>query len=356
MLLIRFISLLIIALGLCAAPAMAQQAPSGASATQLDPGFDRRKLMVPPKNADGTIQVTPFSEDPVLWLRDQQQAFYNAMSKAMRRIASEGSAAGLTLILLSFAYGVFHAAGPGHGKTVVSAWLLATENELRRGILIAFMSSIIQALTAIVIVSLLLLLATAIGTAARDVAGVLESASYAMIAGLGAYLIWMALASRPVAPVGTSASVTLHHFDSFTPAVAADHVHGPECGCGHAHVPEAKDLRGDWSWPKALSLSVAVGIRPCTGALLVLVFANTLGLYWAGVASTFAMALGTFITVSAIASLAVFARKLATRFAGRDERWLRNLSFAVKLFAGSGILLLGGALFWASLGSTATMG
>jgi ABC-type nickel/cobalt efflux system permease component RcnA len=121
-------------------------------------------------------------------------------------------------------------------------------------------------------------------------------------------------------------------------------------------VPEAKDLRGDWSWPKALSLSVAVGIRPCTGALLVLVFANTLGVYWAGVASTFAMALGTFITVSAIATLAVFARKLATRFAGQDERWLRKLSFALKLFAGIAILLLGGALFWASLGSTATIG
>ncbi len=356
MLLIRALCALVILLGLAAAPALAQSAAPGASATQLDPGFDRRKLMVPPKNADGTIQVTPFRDDPVLWLRDQQQAFYNAMSKAMRRIASEGSRAGWSLMLLSFAYGVFHAAGPGHGKTVVSAWLLATENELRRGILIAFMSSIIQALTAIVIVSLLLLLATAIGTAARDVAGVLEKASYAMIAGLGAYLIWLALRSRPVLATAQPAGVTPHHFESFTPLAAADHVHGPDCGCGHAHVPEAKDLRGEWSWPKAFSLAFAVGIRPCTGALLVLVFANTLGLYWAGVASTFAMALGTFITVSVIASLAVFARNLATRFAGQDGRWLGIVSFSLKLVGGVAILGLGTLLFWAALSGTPTMG
>ena len=89
-------------------------------------------------------------------------------------------------MLLSFGYGVFHAAGPGHGKAVISAWLLATENELRRGMLISFLSAIIQALTAILLVSVLFLVVASVGSTARNVAGVLESASYALIALLGA--------------------------------------------------------------------------------------------------------------------------------------------------------------------------
>ena len=96
-------------------------------------------------------------------------------------------------MLLSFGYGIFHAAGPGHGKTVISAWLLATENELKRGIVIAFLSSIIQALVAIMLVSILFLVVASASSAARDVAGFLESASYAMIGAMGLYLIWTAL-------------------------------------------------------------------------------------------------------------------------------------------------------------------
>jgi ABC-type nickel/cobalt efflux system permease component RcnA len=362
MFLIRMICLLVIGLGLLAPPAIAQvSSQPGTGATELDPGFDRRKLMVPPKNADGSLQVTPFLDDPVLWLRDQQQVFYRSMSGALHDMGKGGPAAGLTLMLLSFAYGVFHAAGPGHGKTVVSAWLLATANDVRRGIIIAFLSALIQALTAIAIVGALLLMAAAIGNVARDVAGVLESASYAMIAGLGAWLLWTGLrrtARLAPAPAHGSASpvASHHHFESFTPLAPSAHVHGPDCGCDHAHMPELQDLRGAWSWLRAFSLAFAVGIRPCTGALLVLVFANTLGFFWAGVAATFAMALGTFITVSAIAAVTVYARKLALRLASGDGRWLSWAARGLRLAAGGFILLLGGMLFWASLGAPAGMG
>ena len=119
-------------------------------------------------------------------------------------------------------------------------------------------------------------------------------------------------------------------------AVPADHVHGPDCGCGHAHLPAAKDLRGDWSFAKAFSLAFAVGIRPCTGAILVLVFANGLGLYWAGIFSTFAMAVGTFITVSVIAAIAVYSKKLA---AAHDARAIRGCSTG----SASGSRFAGGA-------------
>jgi ABC-type nickel/cobalt efflux system permease component RcnA len=242
-------------------------------------------------------------------------------------------------MFLSFGYGVFHAAGPGHGKTVISAWLLATENELKRGVVIAFLSSIIQAVVAILLVSILLLVVASAGNTARDVAGFLESASYAMIGAMGLYLIWTAL--RP--------HVQHVHHDHHH----QDHVHDENCG--HAHVAEAKQVRGQWSLTKAFSLAFAVGIRPCTGAILVLILANALGIYWAGVTSTLVMAFGTFLTVSIIAAIAVYSKKLAMRLAARDDKWLGWFAFALRLGGGLAIAGLGGLLFWGSLGTTTGM-
>ncbi len=358
------------------APAIAQSTEQAAPAVKID----KKKLLVQPRNKDGSVVQVGFLEDPVLWMREKQQAFYGKMSGALRQMKSGSAlAATWTLMLLSFGYGVFHAAGPGHGKAVITAWLLATEHELKRGILISFMSAVIQALTAIVLVSALFLIVASVGATARNVAGYLESASYGLIGVMGLYLIWTAL--RPlmkpgmmetvvagVAPphpalspaeAGERGSFALHHFDSFQPlenkAATAGHVHGPDCGCGHSHVPDARDLRGDFSFAKAFSLAFAVGIRPCTGAILVLVFANGLGLYWAGVAATLAMAIGTFITVSIIAGLAVYSKQLATRFAARDDRWLSWFGFALRFGGGSVIAFLGTILFLGSLGATNAM-
>ena len=303
--------------------------------------IDKRKLLVQPRNADGTLQVVSFWENPVLWARDQQQIFYGAMSGAMREMKKEKPlAAAWTLMLLSLGYGVFHAAGPGHGKTVISAWLLATENELRRGVLIAFMSAIIQAITAILIVSVLLLIVASVGATARNVGGFLESASYGLIAAMGLYLIWTAFRPHANRHDHGHKHTNEHHHDE---------------SCGHGHLPEAKQLKGNWSLTKAFSLAFAVGIRPCTGALLVLIFANALGLYWAGIASTFAMAAGTFLTVSMIASLAVYSKMLAMKLAAKDDRWLGWAAFGLRLGGGAAIAGLGAILLLGSLGSVNTM-
>ncbi len=325
--------------------------------------IDRRKLLVQPKNADGTVQEVPFLEDPVLWAREKQQAFYGRMAATLRGIrGKEGYAAAWSLMLLSFGYGVFHAAGPGHGKAVISAWLLATESELKRGILISFMSAIIQALTAIVLVGVLFLVVASVGSTARNVAGVLESASYGLIALMGLFLVWTALkalwprrAALAFADASPKATMQLHHFDTFQPlqsgAAPVDHEHGPDCGCGHAHLPAARDLRGGWSLARAFSLAFAVGIRPCTGAILVLVFANGLGLFWAGIFSAFAMALGTFITVSTIAALAVYSKKLANRLARGNARFTGWLGIGLRFGGGLAIAFLGTILFLGSLGT-----
>ncbi len=361
-------ALMLLLMPLWASPHAVAQAATQPAAEQAAPPvtIDRKKLLVQPRNKDGTLVTVSFLEDPVLWVREKQQAFYGKLSTTLRQMKGASPlAATWTLMLLSFGYGVFHAAGPGHGKAVISAWLLATENELRRGVLVSFMSAIIQALTAITLVSVLFLVVASVGSTARNVAGVLETASYAMIALLGLYLVWTALRLLKPAPVPafagmtTRQSVSLSDFGGFTPlrneAVANDHVHGPDCGCSHAHVPAPTELRGDFSFAKAFSLAFAVGIRPCTGAILVLIFANGLGLYWAGVFSTFAMAVGTFITVSMIAAVAVYSRKLAARMLRGHGRLLNWFGIGLRFAGGITVTALGTILFLGSFGTTNAM-
>jgi nickel/cobalt transporter (NicO) family protein len=311
------------------APAMAQTRT--AETTAIDPG----KLLVQPRG-----QSISFLDHPVLWMNAKQREFYGSMSGDLRRIKSESAmSAALTLMLLSFGYGVFHAAGPGHGKAVISSWLIATESELRRGILVAFLSALIQALTAIILVGAVLLFVSGAAAAARNAAGVLESLSYAMICGIGLYLIWTACRGQ------AHAHHDHHH----------DHGHVHDAYCGHAHAPAAKDVASELTWLKAVSMSFAVGIRPCTGAILVLILAHALGLFWVGVLSTLAMAVGTFLTVSVIAAIAVYSKKLAVRLAERDGRWLSWLGFGLRLGGGAVIAGLGGLLLLGSLGQGAGM-
>jgi nickel/cobalt exporter len=135
-----------------------------------------------------------------------------------------------------------------------------------------------------------------------------------------------------------------------------NHAHGAACSghhhdhddhasaWGHAHAPEPQELAGPGGWKRGLSAIVAVGLRPCSGAILVLVFALAQGLFWAGVASAFIMGLGTAITVAAIATVAVGARGLAQKFAasrpGPGMLVLRGLEVAAALL----VLVFGIAL------------
>ena len=94
----------------------------------------------------------------------------------------------------------------------------------------------------------------------------------------------------------------------------------------------------------------SVGVRPCTGAILVLIFALTQGLFWAGIAATFAMAFGTAITVAALASLALGSRELALKLGGENSAWTNGVWTACTLGGSALILVIGVTLFAASLG------
>ena len=338
--------MLLIVMGF-AAPAQAQAQPQ----TVIQTVIKKSQLLVRPRDANGNIIITSFWEDPVLWARDTQQSFYGTMNGALRTIKTDGSFfAAWTLMVLGFGYGVFHAAGPGHGKVIISSWLLATENDLKRGLAVAFLSSLFQALTAIVVVSVLLLLVASAGAVVRDVTGTLESASYAMISLLGFYMIWLALRSwvrRPKVSSEIKFEIVNQHFD-------VGHVHDENCG--HAHAPEPQDLRGeDWSWTKALSLAFAIGLRPCTGAILVLLTAYALGLYWVGILSTLAMGFGVFLTVGVIAAITVYGKAFALRMTSGDGKRLGLLVRLLRVFGGVVLAIMGAIMFLGSLSANPGM-
>jgi nickel/cobalt transporter (NicO) family protein len=315
----------------------------------------KSQLLVRPKDADGNIIITPFLENPIIWARDKQQVFSGTMRTALNKLKTDGSStAAWTLLSFGLAYGIFHAAGPGHGKVVISSWLLATENDLKRGLLVAFLSSMFQALAAILLVSGLFLVVASVGSVVRDVVSYMEQASYAMICALGLYLIYMAtrgwFKNRIV--IAQTAS-TPFNFEIVTPHIDHGHVH--DAHCGHNHAPEPKDLRGDWSFQKALSLSFAIGIRPCTGAIAVLLAANTIGLYWAGIASTLAMGFGVFLTVSVIAAITVYGKDFALKFAAHDNQRLGTIVNLLRLGGGIVVAFMGAILFLGSLGTNTTI-
>ena len=302
------------------------------------------------------------------WLLAKQSEFYREMSSTIRAAKSDGSAV-WGLLTISFAYGIFHAAGPGHGKAVISSYLVANQETARRGIALSFVSAMLQSLVAVLIVAIV---AWLLNVTAKTMCGaerVIAIASYGLIAAFGARLVWtkgagfiQALQVRPPIPALAMASVShshVHHHDHSHDGhdhAHSDHAHAQDHGhvhdehCGHSHGPLPNELAGPGGWQRGLGAIFAVGLRPCSGAILVLVFALAQGLFWAGVAATFVMGLGTAITVAAIAVLAVSAKGVASRISGagdgRGALVMRGIEFAaaglVLLF---GIGLLTGYLF-----------
>ncbi len=270
------------------------------------------------------------------WVQQSQQKLYRELAGGVRTLKEERAfSAGLALVLISFFYGVVHAVGPGHGKAVISSYALANERTARRGILLAFGASFIQALSAIALVGVMAIMLNAMGLRIRERVGDLETLSYALVAVVGGLMLYAAVRRirRQSAPTGQH-----------------DHAHDVECGCGHAHMPEPQALQNTWSWRSAAAIMLAVGVRPCTGAIVVLVFALTQGLFWAGILSTFAMSLGTAITVSILAAAAVGSRNLAARLGGAGSLWAARVQSAAAIGGGFIVMMLGIVLFAASLG------
>ncbi|MDH6175176.1 nickel/cobalt exporter [Bradyrhizobium japonicum] len=318
----------------------------------------------------------PEASGVIGWLLAKQSEFYRQMSATIRAAKSDGSAV-WTLLFISFAYGIFHAAGPGHGKAVIASYLVANRETARRGIALSFASALMQSLVAILIVGISAWVLNATAKTMCKAEGAIEIASYGLIALFGLRLVWVKgrtfiRALQAVQPVPAIAGVPHdhhdhghhhhhdahdhhdhdhghdHHHHDHGHAHAHhhhghDHVHDEHCG--HSHGPTPSELAGPGGWRRGFAAILTVGIRPCSGAILVLVFALAQGLFWAGIAATLLMGLGTAITVAAIAVVAVSAKDIAARLsAGRDgggALFMRGIEFgaaALVLLFGAGLL------------------
>ncbi len=312
-------------------------------------------------------------EQASTWILQTQRDLHRQLTKALHQLDEAPTVrTAAALILASFLYGIFHAAGPGHGKAVISTYLLTNRQSLGRGIWLSTAASLFQGVTAIVAVVLLIGI---LGWLARDTMGQvrnLELASFLLVALLGLWLIGRGLRalwrlrnearsrSDDLEPPsgnteqgGAAAPFTRVSNGSSTTGAAPGmllrvHPDGPghtaDCGCGTPHHVNPNQ-RGPW-----YATVFAVGIRPCSGAVLVMAVSYLLGIWMAGIAAVLAMSMGTAITVSVLAILAVQARDW-TRRVLRPTRLasLRHAGPLVGIAGGTVIFLIGWTLFQGAL-------
>ncbi|MGX5826753.1 nickel/cobalt transporter [Mesorhizobium sp. 43Arga] len=363
---------------------------------------------------DGMAPTTgPFAHI-LMWINVRQQEFYRALATAMKAMRQDNSKLWV-LIGLSFAYGIFHAAGPGHGKAVISSYMVANEVALKRGILLSFVSALLQGLTAIAVMLLAYFVLRGTTISMTDAAWFMEIMSFGLVTLFGAWLLWRKLGPSILRLFGKAPAYSLsaahaghshaghshaghshaghshaahslsahahshvlhghgdhdhdhshdhhdhaahdhHHGHGAHDHAHHDHAHRDHAAvevcetCGHSHAPDPALLSGDrFDWRTAWSAVAAVGIRPCSGALIVLSFALLNGLWLGGLLSVLAMSLGTAITVSALATLAVTAKNWAVHFAG-DGRMGNRIHSIVEIGGAAFVFLFGLLLLSASL-------
>lgn len=285
-------------------------------------------------------------------VRETQARLQRDLAATLRAVRTERSAtAALALLALSFAYGVVHAAGPGHGKVVLSSYLVASRSAMRRGIVLASAAAGVQALSAIALVGLLAVLLGATQRATAAAVPWLDTASYAAIVLLG---LWML--------IGALRGSHHHHHHHHHPGPGSAHDHGQHDhgAAGHHHHhghPDDANAHPDpapASRLQTVMLVFSMGIRPCSGAVLVLLFALGQGVFLLGMASAAAMAVGTAITTSVLAVLTVAARhtalRLAQRKSGRAGEWVAR---GLAVLGALAIVFFGALLFFSAWGAPA---
>ena len=332
-----------------AAAALPPAATALEAVTQVAEAKPQTPFGGPPQEPGFKISRTGAFGFLVIW----QEQFYKSLTAVLGQLKTDWTAFWV-LGGLSFLYGIFHAAGPGHGKVVIGSYMLANERQMRRGIVLSFGSGLLQAVVAVVVVGVAAI-ALKVSTDAMDLAVVwIERGAYSLMVLLGLWLVarkLFGLGHRHEAPdLEAVAHARLHEgdgrhalmadggnafrFQTATATASASgydahgrapghahygHDHGDE-GHDHAHhhhhVVTADQTGGDWR--EQLGVVLSSGLRPCSGALLVLVFAWSQGVFLAGVVSAFLMGLGTAITVSVLAVVAVSAKGVARRFLGTN--------------------------------------
>ncbi|MGD0642239.1 MAG: nickel/cobalt transporter [Roseiarcus sp.] len=300
------------------------------------------------------------------WLLAEQSQLTHLIAAHVKALHGDPTAM-WGLVGIGFAYGVFHAAGPGHGKAVIASYMMANDRALKRGVVLAFLAALLQGAVAVALVGIAALIFNATSSEMNRAADWLALASYGGIIAIGLWLIWTkgrafvaALRARHTHRA-TIAGGALYEGAPWRPRANGNggtafraHAPGEEAiataECGHSHALDPAALGAAFSWRGAAATVLAAGSRPCSGAILVLVFALAQGLFAAGVAATFAMSLGTALTTGALAWAAVFAKAVAMRLAAGDDSRVALAARGFEFLAALLVLAFGLALLFGAQG------
>lgn len=285
--------------------------------------------------APGGAEPSPLPEplrSLAAWAFALQRQFNADMHRNLDVVRETGSwEPAAAIVFAAFLYGVFHAIGPGHGKVVIASWVATRRVRLVHGLSACLIAALAQAGTAIFLVGGAFGLLHLAPSRLLDHAAWIEAGSYALIAGLGGLAFWRTLTNR-----------------------GCGHDHGAEaaaCTCGHdhhhehhhhEHAPPAE------SRSTLFAVAAAVGLRPCTGALLVLLFTFANGLIALGILATLAMGMGVAITVGLIGTGALGLNRLIDGRFGDSARG-QSLRKGLALAGAGAVTLLGLSLLIGAL-------
>ena len=279
-----------------------------------------------------------------------QKSLHEMLASHIGAVSENALNYGGALIALSFGYGVFHAVGPGHGKAVITTYLGTNKESIGKGILISFAAAILQSVIAILLVSALARTLKFKLAEVHNYGNDMALASYVLVMMLGVMLVISSI--RRLFRLKRSRQQTAfhddHHNDGHAHQRAHSHSHDSDCGCSHSHVPE----KNASIW-QTLTVILSMGFRPCSGAIVVLIYAHLVGVYSYGVMATLMMGIGTGLSVSLIAVATLFARNWLERFAAEtsENRFFASVSVShyVRLLGGAILVVLGWSFY-----STAT--
>lgn len=274
----------------------------------------------------------------LVWAQAAQRDYQDALAGALRALRGGQPGAIWALLGLCFGYGFLHAVGPGHGKAVLGSYGLASRAGMVRMLGLALVSSLAQSAVAVALVYGFVWAVEGARDRIEAFAGdILTPLSWGLVAGLGLWLAWRGAR-------GLRKTAHHHHDHARTHDGHGHHGdgHGGHCACGHRHGPTLQEVQALTSWRETVALVLAIALRPCTGALFVLILTWRMGIGAAGIAGVFAMGLGTATVTATTAVAAVLARDGVLGSAsgiGLPARMLHGLELAVGLLIAIAALL-----------------
>ncbi|MCV6591103.1 MAG: nickel/cobalt transporter [Marinobacterium sp.] len=286
-----------------------------------------------------TRQEVSLWNQTVSWVWSQQRQLHRTLTRELRAVRGKDKA-GWTLVLTSFLYGIFHAAGPGHGKAVLTTYLLTHRSQLRRGITMGITAAMLQGLTALLLVSGLIGLAGWLPRETDTASLWTTRTSFVLLALAGFYILVRALGAliRNV----NALSRNRYNDDHNTLQTG--------CGCYHLHDHHVHiETAATDSRYAAAGVVLAIGLRPCSGAVLMLILASVIDVMWYGTAAVIAMSVGTAITVVSLAILATKARTWVTTLTQHTSPLWLLAALSAGALGGTLILLLALSLLYTSL-------